>query len=71
VSNDDVVAPGSAEPSAATDWQAEYCRVYAELQGAYAEIAALQRKAQADAKHIEWLQDRLRYLGDQEGEDDE
>jgi hypothetical protein len=70
LSNEDV-APGGAEPSAVTDWQAEYCRIHAELQGAYAEISALQGKAEADAKHIEWLQDRLRYLSDQEGEGDD
>lgn len=40
-------APDGAEPSALTertDWQAEYCRVHAELQGAYAEISSLRRQ---------------------------
>lgn len=27
-----------------TDWQAEYCRVQAELQGAYVEISSLRRQ---------------------------
>lgn len=35
------------------------------------QAAEAKQKTQADAKYIEWLQDRLRYLGDQEGEEDD
>jgi hypothetical protein len=58
------VAPGGAEPSVLTtdltDWQAEYCRVYAELQGAYAEISTLQRQAAENKQAYERTFARLR-----------
>lgn len=62
MSEDVVVAPDGAEPSAAelTDWQAEYCRVYAELQGAYAEISALQRESAENRQAYERTFARLR-----------
>lgn len=39
-----------------------------ELRGAHKDVTA---RLQADARYIEWLQDRLKYLGDQEGEEDD
>lgn len=39
-----------------------------ELRGAHKDVTA---KLQSDANHIEWLQDRLRYLSDEEGGDDD
>jgi hypothetical protein len=39
-----------------------------ELRGAHKDVIA---KLQSDAKHIDWLQDRLRYVTGQEDEDDE
>lgn len=58
-------APDGAEPSApvadSTDWQAEYCRVFAELQGAYGEISSLRRQLadyqQAYARTFDRLRD--------------
>lgn len=43
-----------------TDWQAEYCRVHAELQGAYAEISALQRESAENRQAYERTFARLR-----------
>jgi hypothetical protein len=52
--------PSGSEPSAATDWQAEYCRVHAELQGAYAEISSLRRESAENRQAYERTFARLR-----------
>lgn len=64
MTNIEMGEPGGSEPSALTeptDWQAEYCRVHAELQGAYAEISSLRRQLadyqQAYARTFDRLRD--------------
>ena len=61
---DDLGALGGAEPSAltdeTTDWQSEYCRVFAELQGAYGEISTLRRQVDVMAKALQLDADNLR-----------
>ena len=51
----------SEQTEQATDWQAEYCRVHAELQGAFAEISSLRRQLadyrQAYARTFDRLRD--------------
>lgn len=57
MSENEMGSPDGSEPSAATtdptDWQAEYCRVHAELQGAYAELSALQRQVDLMARALQ------------------
>lgn len=64
VSNESSGAPGGAEPPAqpdeTTDWHSEYCRVFAELQGAYGEISTLHRQVDVMAKALQLDADNLR-----------
>ena len=64
MTNESLGSPDGSEPSALTtdptDWQAEYCRVYAELQGAYAEISSLQRQVTENRQAYERTFSRLR-----------